>query len=115
MQIQSLGAKVRMLREQLGLTLREFSRRTGISPSFLCEVESGRRNPGPERLEKISETLNVPLSDLVDLDHRITLAMLQEMLENDPSWGLVFRRIHAAAASQRLHPAALLKKIPSGC
>jgi transcriptional regulator with XRE-family HTH domain len=114
MKIQSLGAQVRMLREQLGFSLREFSRRTGISPSFLCEVESGRRNPGPERLDRIAETLGVPVSELVNLDHRITMAMLGEMLDTDPEWGPVFRRIHAAATDDGLSPAALMNKLAGG-
>jgi hypothetical protein len=36
------------------------------------------------------------------------------MLEADPDWGPVFRRIHAAAADGALVPAALKKKLPRG-
>jgi transcriptional regulator with XRE-family HTH domain len=109
-----LGEKMRKLREDLGISLREFSRRAELSPSFVSDIENGRRYPSSPRLKRIAKTLNVPVSRLADLDHRVTMAFLREMLEDDPDWGPVFRRIHAAAADGALVPAALMKKLPRG-
>lgn len=40
----SLGAMVRKVRERHhGLSLREFARRLGISPAYLCDIEHDRR------------------------------------------------------------------------
>lgn len=111
MQTLSLGETLRKLRESLGISLRDFSRRSGVSPSFLSEVESGRRHPSPSRLEDIAKVLGVPVSDLEGLDHRVTLALIRQMLESNPDWGPVLRRIHAAAAADVLRPAALMKKL----
>lgn len=83
-----------------------------MSPSFLSEVESGRRHPSPSRLEEIAKVLGVPVSELADLDHRVTLALVRQMLESNPDWGPVLRRIHAAATADALKPAALMKKLP---
>lgn len=107
-----LGEIMRKLREDLGISLREFSRRAELSPSFVSDVENGRRYPSLMRLKRIAKTLNVPVSRLADVDHRVTLALLRGMLEDDPDWGPVFRRIHAAAADGALVPAALMKKLP---
>jgi transcriptional regulator with XRE-family HTH domain len=112
MQTLPLGEKMRKLREDLGISLREFSRRAELSPSFVSDVENGRRFPSSTRLKRIAKTLNVPISRLADLDHRVTLASLRGMLEADPDWGPVFRRIHSAAADGTLGPAALMKKLP---
>ena len=114
MQTLPLGEKMRKLREDLGISLREFSRRSGVSPSFLSEVESGRRHPSPSRIEEIAKVLGVPVSELADLDHRVTLALVRQMLESNPDWGPVLRRIHAAATADTLKPAALMKKLPHG-
>jgi transcriptional regulator with XRE-family HTH domain len=109
-----LGEKMRKLRVALGISLREFSRRAELSPSFVSDVEHGRRYPSSPRLKRIAKTLNVPVSRLADLDHRVTMALLRGMLDDDPDWGPVFRRIHAAAANDVLTPAALMKKLPGG-
>lgn len=105
---------MRRLREGIGISLRELSRRVGVSPSFMSDVEIGRRHPKPVRLEAIAKELGVPVSDLAELDHRSSLDDLKRLLAKDPAWGPVFRRLYAAGADGSLTPAALLKKIPGG-
>lgn len=112
MQNLSFGLKLRKLREDLGISLREFCRRAELSPSFVSDVENGRRYPSRTRLSRIAKTLGVPLQELADLDPRITLTLLRVMLEKEPEWGPVFRQIHAAAANGSLDPASLSKKLP---
>lgn len=38
-----MSSKVRRMRQRLGLTQREAARRLGISESYLCNIEAGRR------------------------------------------------------------------------
>ena len=106
------GEKMRKLREGLGISLREFCRRAELSPSFVSDVENGRRYPSSTRLKRIAKTLGVPVKDLAELDPRITLTLLRGMLERDPAWGPVFRKIHAAAADGDLDPASLMEILP---
>ena len=58
------GNAVRILREKDGASRTQFALLVGISMSYLCDIEEGRRtlkrNPG--LIKKIAETLNVPMS-----------------------------------------------------
>jgi transcriptional regulator with XRE-family HTH domain len=111
MQTPSLGQKVRSLREQKEITLRELARRAEVSPSFVSDLEMGRRFPSPRNLRKLAGALGVAVSDLADLDHRQTLAALKRLLEKDPAWGELFVEIVRAASEDQAKPAGMLKRL----
>lgn len=56
---------IRVYREYRGLTARELAERTGISPAFLSEMETGKKEGGIATLKKIALELKVTLDDLV--------------------------------------------------
>lgn len=60
-----LGRRLRMSRRRLGLTLDAVSGRTGLSKSFLSQVEAGRANPTLESLHRLAEAVETPLSVLL--------------------------------------------------
>lgn len=60
-----LGERIRAHREEKGLTLKEIAQITGISYSYLCEIEKGLVLPSIRSLRKIASGLNVPLKDLM--------------------------------------------------
>lgn len=51
---------VRELREAAGLSQYELARRTGLSRSLICEIESGRRGLTPSSQRLIAKVLDVP-------------------------------------------------------
>ena len=53
---------VRVFHDMNQTTLAE---RLGISKSYLSELESGKKSPTLELLQKYSETFNMPLSSLI--------------------------------------------------
>ena len=53
------GAMFRQEREMHHLTLREFSKRIGVSSSFLSDLERGRRNWSDEMVAKCWKELSV--------------------------------------------------------
>jgi len=110
----SLGDKVRTHREAAGITLRELGRQAGVSPSFVCDLEAGRRHPGPANLKKIAKVLGVAFVELQDLDHRRTLSAIKKLMERTPAWVEVFREIEEAASEGRVKPEDLLKKLRRG-
>ena len=61
----SLAARVRRLRLERGLTLRETEDRTGVSRSMLSKIERGRASPTATVLGKLAEGLGVSISQLV--------------------------------------------------
>ena len=62
-----LGLKVRTRRHQLGETLQSIAHRSGLSVSYLSEIEKGKKYPKPERLVHLAGALNVPFDELVSL------------------------------------------------
>lgn len=50
---------IRSLRQNRNMTLEDLARQTGLSVSYLSEVERGKKQPSLETLEKISQTLNI--------------------------------------------------------
>ncbi|MFC9294143.1 helix-turn-helix domain-containing protein [Streptomyces sp. NPDC057011] len=57
-----VGARVRALRTERGVSLSELARRSRIGKGTLSELESGRRNPTLETLYALTTALEVPLS-----------------------------------------------------
>lgn len=54
-----IGDILRKLRKQKGFSLRELARLSGLSHSFISDIENGRCNPSIESLHKIADALNV--------------------------------------------------------
>lgn len=63
--IQKLGAKIKKLRTQRGLTQEKLAELAKIDYSFLNLVESGKKNISIKRLAKLARVLGVKLRDLV--------------------------------------------------
>ena len=61
----TLGSMLRTLRLRSGLTLKEMSLKTGLSFSTLSKVEHDRLSLTYDKLEKISESLNIRLSEFL--------------------------------------------------
>lgn len=74
----SLSERLRTKRKKLGLTLKEVHERTGLSVSFLSEVERGKTNPSVETLKKLANCYNVPVSELVPEENRELPNSLEE-------------------------------------
>ena len=56
-----VGARLRDLRLLAGLSQRELGRRTGLSNSFLSEVENGRRGLGAASLLRLCRVLGASM------------------------------------------------------
>jgi transcriptional regulator with XRE-family HTH domain len=60
-----VGANVRALREARGLPQDELAHLASIHPSYMSDVENGKRNFSMKVLERIAAALRVPETDLV--------------------------------------------------
>ena len=61
-----IGEYLRSLREGQKLSLREAAAKTGVSVSYITQIENGKRNaPGPEVLKKLAPAYKVPVRDLL--------------------------------------------------
>jgi XRE family transcriptional regulator, regulator of sulfur utilization len=64
----ALGARVRALREAMGLSLRDLAERTSVSAPMLSQVERGETSPTLAVAERIAAGLELTLSQLLRLD-----------------------------------------------
>ncbi|TDB91627.1 XRE family transcriptional regulator [Actinomadura sp. KC216] len=60
----ALGHCLRRLRLERGETLVETSRRAGVSPQYLSEMERGVKEPSSEMIAAVAGALDVTLGDL---------------------------------------------------
>lgn len=63
---QVVGAHVRRLRVQRGLSLRALAKLTGFSASFMSQVENGHVSPSIGSMEKIAAALGVTLGQFFE-------------------------------------------------
>jgi transcriptional regulator with XRE-family HTH domain len=63
--MDTVGKRIRKLREAKRLTLDQLSERTGISKGFLSDAETGNRNVSSQNLLKIANELNASLDYLL--------------------------------------------------
>lgn len=60
------GTYIRQLRKKQGLSLRAVSQQTGISYSYLAQIEQGRRNPPrPDFMKRLAPAYQVTQKDLL--------------------------------------------------
>lgn len=64
--LDAIGPRVRKLRRDRDLTLKDVEAETGLSPSTLSRLETGRRRPSLELLIPLARVLHVALDDLVE-------------------------------------------------
>jgi len=69
----SAGRKIRQVREEMGLTLVECSKRAGISYTHISEIERGNVCPSLKTLEKLAKALERPVSYFLKGDIPVTL------------------------------------------
>jgi DNA-binding XRE family transcriptional regulator/mannose-6-phosphate isomerase-like protein (cupin superfamily) len=55
----------------MGLSMRELARRTGLSASFLSQMESGKTNASLDTLRRISEVIEMPIFRLLADDSHV--------------------------------------------
>jgi len=60
--ITEISGKIRDLRKEQDLTLKDLSEKTGLSVSFLSQVENGYSSLAITSLKKIAEALNVTMN-----------------------------------------------------
>ena len=59
-----LGEQLRRLRHERGERLADTSRRAGVSPQYLSEMERGLKEPSSEMIAAVAGALEVTLVDL---------------------------------------------------
>ena len=94
MTAKTLGERIRELREERDISLREMGRRLGRgSAAFLSDVELGRRYPSDALLIEIARVLKTSIEDLKSYDTRLPVQELKRLARHNPAYGLALRKI----------------------
>jgi transcriptional regulator with XRE-family HTH domain len=75
---ESLGARVRALREAMDLSLRDLAVRSGVSAPMLSQVERGETSPTLQVAQRIAHGLELRLSQLLRLDEGGAVTIVRE-------------------------------------
>lgn len=65
MRARLLGCELRLRRQDLGLTISGLAGKAGLSPSFLSEIEQGKKLPSLVSLDRIAGALGIPRNSLI--------------------------------------------------
>jgi transcriptional regulator with XRE-family HTH domain len=91
---KTLGQRIRELRDQQDLSLRELAKQLGgLSAAYLSDIELGRRFPSQDVLEQMAKALKATVADLRQYDSRPPVDELKKMAESDPAYGFAFRKM----------------------
>ena len=92
--MKTLGDRIRELRDQKDLSLREFAKKLDdISPAHLSDIENNRRFPSSQLLKLMATVLGVDADDLRKYDVRPPMSDLRRIAQKDPALGVALRKI----------------------
>lgn len=77
----SIGNRIRQLRLQKHLSQEQVALSAGITTAYLGQIERGEKNPTVKLVEKISNVLELSLSELFS-DQEIEIKRIDEIIES---------------------------------
>jgi transcriptional regulator with XRE-family HTH domain len=91
--MKTFGERIRELRDEKDISLRELSKKLDVSAAFLSDVELGRRYPSEKVLARITEALGVSVEDLKSYDTRAPIEDLKRLTSANPRYGFALRKV----------------------
>jgi len=76
------GLKLKQIRTERELSLFGLSKLSGLSKSYLNEIEKGKKYPKPDKIASLSEHLDIPYDEMVSLKLDKNLAPIGEILQS---------------------------------
>ena len=76
------GLKLKQIRTDRNLSLFGLSKLSGLSKSYLNEIEKGKKYPKPDKIAILSEKLDVPYDQFVSLKLDKNLAPIGDILKS---------------------------------
>ncbi|MBF6570977.1 MAG: helix-turn-helix transcriptional regulator [Candidatus Binataceae bacterium] len=89
--LKTLGERLRELREEHDLSLRELAKKLKVSAAFLSDVELGRRHPSDDLFQRLADTLEAKLEELREYDTRAPVQELKRLTAANPAYGIALR------------------------
>ena len=95
---RTIGDVVHDARAKLDLSLRDVTKKLGITPSYLSDIENNRRVPSEEVLGKLAKFLRLDYDDLMARAGRFGQEAVRYMMRT-PAAGVLLRRLADGKAS----------------
>lgn len=102
-----IGHRIRDSRIRQGVTLKELANKTGLTASFLSQLERDFTSSSVSSLEKIAEALNTKASYFFEGDERKELVFIKRSVTKKPidKKSKVFRqRLASSLLNIKMHP-----------
>lgn len=77
------GLKLKQARKERKLSLAKLSEASGLSISYLNEIEKGKKYPKPEKIQAISNALDLNFDEMVSLKLEKRLSPLSTLIKSD--------------------------------
>lgn len=77
------GLKMKQYRQKRNLSLQDLSNLTGLSKSYLNEIENGKKYPKHDKIAQLATALNCPYNDLVSTKLDKSLSPIVEIIQSD--------------------------------
>jgi transcriptional regulator with XRE-family HTH domain len=105
--MKTFGERIRELREEKDLSLRESAKKLNVSAAFLSDIELGRRFPSDDVLSRIAKLLGESVEKLKAYDTRPPMQELKQLFASHPMMGVALRR----AVEKKVDPEHLIDLI----
>lgn len=89
----NIGNKLKELRKQNKLTLKELSQKTNISISFISDIENKRRNPSIDNLKILASALDVPVNYFFDAEDYKEETKIDEYMDKNKMFFSKFEKL----------------------
>ncbi len=99
--MKTLGERIRELREENDLSLRELASTIKVSAAFMSDVELGRRHPSDKHMRAVAQALETSLEDLQQFDTRPPLREFRKATLANPEYGFAFRQMMDRSISSK--------------
>lgn len=77
-----IGTRIKNLRNEQRITLKELAKKTGLTTSFLSQLESDLTSPSISSLEKIAQALNTKVGNFFEKEERKELVFIKKGMGN---------------------------------
>ena len=77
------GLKMKQFRQKKNISLQELSNQTGLSKSYLNEIENGKKYPKHDKIAQLATALNCSYNDLVSTKLDKSLSPIVEIIQSD--------------------------------
>lgn len=105
----NVGGRVRLLREQKGLSLRALAQKCGLSVNAISRIERGDTSPTVSSLQMLATALEVPITELFsDHTEHLTVFIPRDHRLRSKTNGIIMESLGFGLRNQQLEPFMIL-------